>query len=604
MARLASVGSGSACRPWRVGGARAGLTLVELLAAMMVLLVGVWSVAALFPKLSREVVDEERHMTTARQAQELAASYRADPLSAEVSTSPLPLRAVDPNGSNTETADPVARPQDPDSTNLSDNPPNGRDDWVWVWGETFVIPQPWPAGGVSAYLPRGGLLDQTDHWYDAADGAVTDHSNRADRHVAGLQVFEHRKLKRVAKASQVQATSNSFFLRDDGTLLSNPDTVKLQISYSWYDSTDGFIKRTAREWVLPYEGLGANVVDAGAAVVPGDEEVWAVYEFGVAPLGSGPSPRVCAVASPYRQALLFDARDAGTKVSINYRTLREGGRRELYMQESSRIPMPAEDPNQSNLLTMPPIKLAFAGLDDERPLLSLTPSGTREQNVYLLAVAEGSGTALAWEAVLDGGAANPTLTTVETDPPDARFPFRNVDFTNGTVELNPYHPFVASNVGQPIRLLYRTIDDNCVQLQKAPARFAPVSATTDAVGLATAGWWQMVGERYKIGRRDRGALPPVAYLYDFSRHLEDQAVQVDYLVRPAGSTSPVRVNGEVHVLADLQDPGLGIGCVLNEPNVVGVLQVRGVSLRVCGWWRTPSGRVRMTDISGILFPGA
>ncbi len=604
MARSVRIGRSAGPRAWRAKGAmgaRAGLTLVELLAAMMVLLVGVWSVAALFPKLSRGIVQEERRMNMARQVQELAASYRADPLAAELSTTPLPLLASDPNNTNTETADPIARPQDPDSTSIAENPPNSRDDWMWVWGETFVIPEPAVPGGASVYLPRAGLLDQTDHWYDRADATLTDHSNRATRHTAGLQVFEYRKLKRVAKASQVQAVSNSYFLQDDGRLLSNPTTAKLQISYSWYDSSDGFIKRTAREWVLPYEGVDANIVDAGGAVVPGDEQVWAVYEFGVA---GAPSPRHCAIGAPYRQALYFDPRDAGTRVSINYRALRDGGRRELLMQQSSRIPQAVVDPNQGSQLTIPPVKLSFEGLDDERPLLSLTPSAGREQNVYLLAVSERDGACFAWEAVLDGGAVNPALTSEETEPPDDRFAFRNVDFIRGTVEFNPYHPGVMAHMGDPVRILYRTIDENCVRLQKAPARFTPVSASTDAPALAAAGWYKMVSERYKIGRRARaGSLPPVTYLYDFSRHLEDQAVQVDYLVQPAGAASPVRVNGEVHVLADLQDPALGMGCVLNETDVVGVLEVRGVSLRVSGWWRTSTGGVSMTDISGILFPG-
>ena len=47
-------------------GARSGLTLVELLAAMVVLLVGVYAVAALFPKLSGAISEEETRTTIAR----------------------------------------------------------------------------------------------------------------------------------------------------------------------------------------------------------------------------------------------------------------------------------------------------------------------------------------------------------------------------------------------------------------------------------------------------------------------------------------------------------------------------------------------------------
>jgi len=269
MRRPDHVRSAGTTRRWRSvpqGGARAGLTLIELMAAMMVLLVGVWAVAALFPKLSRDVVQREREMTTVREVAELSASYRADPELAEISTSPAPASGA-ASESNTETADPNARPVDPDSTNLALNPPNGRDDWVWVWGETFVVPQPSVPGGACTYLPRGGLLDQFGHWYDGSDGnpAERDYSNRASRHVSGLQVFQLTELKRATRATDLPA--NSFFLTNDGYLLTNTTAPKLLVDYTWYDAGDNLLKRTAREWVVP---LQSNLVAAGTNVVPGD----------------------------------------------------------------------------------------------------------------------------------------------------------------------------------------------------------------------------------------------------------------------------------------------------------------------------------------------
>ena len=66
----------------RIGGrrqARGAMTLIEVLVAMSLLLVGIWGVARGFPSLLRVARDEARRTEMSRLAQGLSQQLAADP---------------------------------------------------------------------------------------------------------------------------------------------------------------------------------------------------------------------------------------------------------------------------------------------------------------------------------------------------------------------------------------------------------------------------------------------------------------------------------------------------------------------------------------------
>ena len=71
------------------------------------------------------------------------------------------------------------------------------------------------------------------------------------------------------------------------------------------------------------------------------------------------------------------------------------------------------------------------------------------------------------------------------------------------------------------------------------------------------------------------------------------------LDNPQGS--PKRVIGELHTISI---PGVaGVpSLTLSQPNVQSVVAVRGVSLKVRGWWRQERGRLQYADVDTIVWP--
>jgi len=80
-----------------IAGGNRGMTLVELMAAMVILLVGVYSVAALFPRMTRNLVNEERRTAMSRAVDREAESLQRslDGLPAETAPSVANANVVD-----------------------------------------------------------------------------------------------------------------------------------------------------------------------------------------------------------------------------------------------------------------------------------------------------------------------------------------------------------------------------------------------------------------------------------------------------------------------------------------------------------------------------
>lgn len=542
-------------------GRRRGLTLMELLAAMAVLLVGVYSVAALFPKLSRNISDEEQRTTMQRAAEQLSARFQSGSLEAPDGTAPV--------DANVNAMDPSSQPRDPDSTSLAANPLNSRDDFVMVYGEEFRIPAPVAANGFPAYVPKMGLL----------------------RRNSVPVLVEFVELTQCAYDPGAGGTvpAGQYYLRPDGQLIANGGTTNYSIDYNWYGGSPALVRHVSGERRLNLETVQA-VSARGGRVVPGDTRCFAMYYWSGTvneanptnlPLGS----RTFVVDPRAGQALRFppDAPSltSGHRLKLLQYVLRENadGRRELMMQEDKTIP--ATTPFQ--------IQLNVPFLDDENPLLTEDFTGAAlSDDEYVLMVDLTDGEPIAWTGVMNNSA-YPGL--------DFTRGILDVDFRRGIVTVDG--GLLSSRLGHPVRLYYRTMAQHCLEVQKAPAEFVECApGVTPDVPYAGHRTYQISSE--VVGGKQ------LIHLTNFPSYCEDQAVEVDYLVQPAGWNTTRRICREMHVITDLREAnaGWGFGFALNEPNVVGVLQVRGASMRTVAWWRTESGRIGRLDITNVLLPDA
>ncbi|MEN6345756.1 MAG: type II secretion system protein [Armatimonadia bacterium] len=545
-----------------IGGRRSGFTLIELLAAMVVLLIGVYSVAALFPRLSKSVSDEERRTTITRAVAELSSRYQSDAAEAPEATAPADadINALDPN----------SLPQDPDSTSLTTNPVNSRDDIVQVYGEEFRVPAPSVAGGFPCYVPKGGLIDPNTL----------------------PTVIELRSLTEAAVDPGPGGTvaSGEFYLRPDGMLIANSGTGYVSVDYDW---TANNLVRHAVDEMVPVQA-GGTLVQAqqpvgpsgrGGAVVLGNTQAYAVYGY----TGSVGDPNGTTlptgslsfvVDSRAGQAIYFPPDAVGKRLKISYRLRREdiqGGtnqRLALIMHEDKTIPATA--PYE--------LPLGIEFLDDANELFTQTFDGTQlTKPEWVMMVDLTDGTPIGWE----GQTSNASF--------DFLRGISNVDFRKGLLTIDS--TALASRLGHPVRIYYRTLEQHSIQVQRAPAEFVEVTAGF----TPNVPFWQH--RQFCLGTQVTGG-HTYGYVYGMPAYCEDQAVQVDYMIRKPGWGTPRRVSNEVHVVTDLRNmgAGYGFGFALNEPDIVGITRVRGVSVRVVGWWRTEAGRQGRMDLTNMLFP--
>ncbi len=529
---------------------RRGLTLVELLAAMLVLLVGVYAVAALFPKLSTFIAEEETRTSMSRAALQVAEAYRAGTYEAPDATAP--------NFANVDTVEPGSVPDDPD-TNTSD--PNSRDDFIEVFGEYVTVPQPAVAGGYACYVPKMGLVES---------------------------VLAVRELRPLTEAYRDPGAGGSvgageYYLRSTGEFIYNSaGSNGAYINYDWYDS--GVLKRAGTESVPGTGQIVQAVAGRGGSIVPGNARAYAVYNWNctVGPPGAPPySGNICWLDAQAGQSIFFPHYLAGKQIKIDYRLRREDPyaesalRRARIMFEDKRLPS-----------TTPfKVGLNFDGLDDENPLITTSLTGTDIADIWVLMVDLVDGKTYVWDDAGDGSG-----------------DIADVDFLRGGITMNASTAAgtwrAEGRAGHPVRIYYRTIDEHCIQVQKAPTEFVEVASMAHASNSFLPDWQH---RRYMVSYVTVGA-DTYAQLYGFPAYCEDQGVQVDYTVDVGGTN--VRMNGEMHVISDLDNPALGCGFVLNQPNVTGILSVEGATMRVVGWWRSQNGRLTRYDVANMVFPGA
>ncbi len=540
---------------------RRGMTLVEVLVAMTVLLVGIWGVARGFPLLMRTVREEGRRGQMTQLARATMETLLADPTG-------LPQWVS--GGPNVS---PQMVPLDPDAFTGVDNPPNSRDDILQVIGERAVIPSVAPGvsvGAVAVYPLKLGRANPT----------------------VPPAVAEVRPLTALLSAPPGGMPTGCFHLAGDGTLTADPAVRRMEISYAWLDTaTPPAVHWVQREPVTISAGI-TTVAAAGPGnaanfdrIVEGS--VWgnALVDFGVLAAGSTPSPGQAALDAT-GATLRFNTQNSGRAVQINYSLQAEEptyGRRAREVFEDQVLSEAVATPDPTDAaFSYVTVQLTAPGVEGESVLN--TDPATLDTHVLAVDLATGM---RYWEggADLAGGGIDPAL---------------GIDYDRGRVTLrvpsgagtspNPY----ARALGHTFRFFYKTVDQGMITVLRAPEYYLPAD---------------LFGAIYPERQYAIVAANPGGYtVLDFTTGLDPvttqpvsasagQTVAVDYTY--GNANNPQRVLGELHTI-NINERKI----TLNHPNVQSVIAVRGVSLKVRAWWRAQTGRLQYVDVDNLVVPTA
>ena len=548
---------------------RGGMTLVEVLVAMVVLLVGIWGVARGFPMLMRSIREEGRRGQMTQLARETLERLLADPAGVAQLTSGGPNIA------------PQMAPQDPDSVALAGNPPNARDEWTHVVNEPATVPS----------LPAGAVAG-TPVSYALKLGRANPASLPAVSQVTPLTALPS------PPPDLPNMPDSCFYLDPYGTVTADPNVwivpgwppvpELLEISYAWLDTS-----RTTH-WVqreqVPLSGGTGTVAAAGASgfdtAVEGSAWGNALTAFVVQPTGSTPGPGEVSM-DPLGATLLFNAADSGRSVEISYDLAVEvpGGRRAQEIFEDQVLSEAAIIPNDPS----PPgfnevkVQLTATGLNNETVLNSNDPATADPANLntHVLAVDLATG-ARYWEGGADvtGGGIDPNS---------------GIDYVKGTVTVRVPNGGGGSPdpnaraLGHTFRFFYKTLDQAMLTVMRAPEFYLPADlfgATNPVQRFA-----QAVNGGYMVLDFTTGTDPVTGPTSVSAGNM----VAVDYTY--GDPNDPQRAVGELHTI-NIRARQI----TLNNPDVLSIIAVRGVSLKVRAWWRSQTGRLQYVDVDNLVSP--
>jgi len=530
------------------------MTLTELLIAMLILLVGIYAIARGFPSLFGNLESERLRTEMARRIEARMENLKTASYSlpeAITGHDPLDASVIPPDIYPDENQDPV--------------PGNPRDDLTWVIGETFNVPIARPGQAYSVYTLNLGPASVQD------TTAVGNYLQ-----VSRLVALERQDIG-------LPLTGDQFNVDDTGYLHAPPAYASAEVDYVWVDENGerhGVLGEVvdnadAVAGALPVRATAVTDSPRFVNVLPDQCTATALEPFttmigGTADVASG----VAVLDSNYGASLLLSAGDANETLRVTYQQLTEADS----MGSPRRVPFMMEEMAAP---TQPPyqVALAFRGIDDENPLFTANLLGAAFTDpVYVLIVDMQTGDA--W-----------------TDAED----WVGLDFIEGKLTLDwddSTAPLTQAQArGRNLRVYYRTIIGQTIVAQKAPGWFVEDYSDAGRVSVydtyVTDGLTDRVDYRYYQLEADPDDATFTRLLFPMSA--ANQMVVVDYM---AGAAEPYdRISGELHVI-----PADSLAFTLNEPNVRGVLAVRGVSVTVRGWWHAASGRVEMVGIDTFLTP--
>jgi type II secretory pathway pseudopilin PulG len=528
------------------------MTLVEVLVAMSVLLVGIWGVAKGFPTLMQSVREEGRRGQMTQLARATTERLLANPAGLPQDTDGGPDLS------------PQAIPQNPDSLLTTDNPANSRDDWDHVVGEQAVIP------GVAA-----GAASGTSAIYALQLGRANPSGTLAVTAVQAVTSLPSQPPALVLAPPAPPAGSmpdNCFYLDPTGTISADPAITLLEITYAWLDNS-GTTHWVQREQV-PLTVASGSAVASGTVAAAGasnfdsaiEGSAWgdSLITFAPQATGSTPGPQQ-VVPDPTGATLLFNPQDSGTSVLISYDLASSGGRRarELFQDQVMSEELATPDPAGGNISDVT-VQLTATGLDGEDALSVDLPAGAQ---THVLAVDLANGN-LYYEG-------------------DGIDPQTGIDWNKGRVTVQVPN---VEGLGHTFRFFYQTLDQGMLTVMRAPSFYMPADlfgATNAVQQFATqapnAGGFTVLD--FTTGA-DLATSAPVSVS-------AGATVAVDYTYG-SDPNSPQRATGELHTINTATRQ-----ITLDNPNVLSVIAVRGISVTVRAWWRTQSGRLEYVDVDNL-----
>ncbi len=541
------------------GDGRGGLTLIELLVAMSILLVGIYAVARGFPSLFGNLDEEKQRTAMVRLAEDQMERLKANPQlipEAIAGHDPVSMAVISPEVWPDESVDPTAG--------------NPRDDLTWVLGETFEVPAAQPGAAFTAYTLNLG------------PASVQDPTSVGDY----FQVFrlERLHLPDLTEAQWVMAgrplEDDQFFLDSAGYLFAPTQYPTARVDYCWVDDTGtphwvyDEVATNARVSVtaVPVRAAELTTNPVFANVVTERSRAKAMVRYTVmigTPADVGPG--IAVLESNYGATLLLPAQDAGAVMHVNYQLKTEPDS----AGNPRRVPVVIEELTAP---TQPPyrIDLKFGGIDDAQPLFDTDLTG----------------------APLASPASVLVLDMTTGDSWTDAEPWIDLDYAAGRLTLDwddAGAPMTAAQVrGRELRIYYRTLDGHVITVEKAPDYFLE-----EAIMQTYQDPNPALDESDKVDYRYFSAAPapgdPAYTQLAFPASAAGQAVCVDYLT---GTGAPYeRVSGEMHVVDTTS-----LSIVLDRPDVAAIVRVRGVSVKVRGWWHDARGRVQMIDLDTFLTP--
>ncbi len=378
---------------------RRGATMPELLVAMLVLLLGIWVVAAKFPQLAEIMTGEKTRDQMARKAEQEVERAKDSAALLPTMIAPYDVALVDPVTNPYGIRDTLAAPTDPplsfyDPSTEPDRtdrlrPTNCVENTLLVIGETFRVPTPPLPDPTVMHFLQEGPAEEVLRVYQPIPLTRDDTWDPFSRDQAG------------PPAQPVTPYPGSFYLRDDGVIrFSLPerdpdghpfapsiptDAAQIEVNYAWADSSDNRHQMTGEildctldaGQTVNWTSSPVCVVAAplSGRVIPNTATVSFRYNYEVVP-----SNGVRQTTAPpayvdwnFGHALYFDASEQGKTLCGDYRLRTyhnpsdpndpDNGRRIPLAREVHRVP---DDP----VATVAEVPLDFQQLDDQTPVFT------------------------------------------------------------------------------------------------------------------------------------------------------------------------------------------------------------------------------------------
>lgn len=576
---------------------RAGASMPELLVAMLVLLVGIWVVAAKFPQLTEIMRGERLRDQMARMAEQCLENAKDG-----VEWLPSQLAAFNPalvGPSNLygidETLPPIYSPLNEPDWDDPARPLNVVEDMRMVLGETFRVPAPSPNASApqAPYILRCGPAEQV--WWVYQPIPLT----RDDT------IDPNTTVTPSPGNFYAQTTGEVRFVPPEKDPQGNPYTpalpsglgfAVLEVSYQWVDASgrehwmEG--EHVACSPVGPLTGPWTSAVLSGVAaggeIVPHSVHATfrSPYEVTSYTGGTVPAttPPVAALDQRYGHALWFNASEQGKVLCVGYRlrghmnpvdpTDPNIGRRIPLIMERHRVPDEPSDP----VAGMLEVALDHGGIDNEAPLFMTDVTGNAlpppYDRIHVLAVDPETG-----DVYTDSDG---TLTVEYC---------REGQLVPGWDEGCVSFPVASPAAGRTLWFYYRTLDRQTVQLQRAPASFVEDIWSGASPAQPFPGW--AVG-RWYYPTRDGSTYDPTSPTIKLPDCCLSQTVRVEYIGRNGRTV-------ELHTLGTVPPAMLTV----DYPDMSGgqpsarIISVSGVSVKALATW-FDRGRLRTASVETLL----